>query len=43
MSTPSDADVSRTIASIQAFAEIMNIPPAQTAIILAKAKKEMGR
>ena len=29
------------LAVIEAFAEIMNIPPAQAAVILAKAKKAM--
>ena len=30
------------LATIQAFGEIQNVPAAQLALILAKAKKEMG-
>ena len=30
------------LAVIEAFGEIMNVPPAQMALILAKARKSMG-
>lgn len=40
--TPEESDSLRTMALIEAFAEIMNVPPARLALILAKAKKEMG-
>ena len=39
---PKDKESIRILAMIKAFAEIMNIPPARAALILAKARKEMG-
>ena len=40
--TDKESDSIRTLALIEAFGEIMNVPPAQLAVILAKARKEMG-
>ena len=36
------ADSARTLTLIEAFAEIMNVPAPRLAIILAKAKKDLG-
>lgn len=40
--TPQQAESVRTLTLIEAFAEIMKVPPAQLALILARARKEMG-
>ena len=40
--SPTESDSLRTLALIQAFGEIMGLPAAQLAVILAKARTEMG-
>ena len=37
----SDAEITRTIAGLEAFGEIQNIPPARLGPILAKAREKL--
>lgn len=40
--SPTEKDSIRTLALIEAIGEIMSVAPATLALIVAKAKKEMG-